>query len=171
MSWLDATEARALVRLQRAGRRPPVTTAAHVLSSAGEHGWLWLVLAASGMVIDRRRRGRWAEVGASVVVAHGAAVVLKRVVRRQRPRTPGVEALDATASALSFPSAHTASTTAAALSAASLVGGRVTAPVPVAMAAARLVLGVHYATDVAAGALLGLAGARAARRLSRGRPQ
>ena len=169
MSWLDATESRALVRLQLTVARPPVTSAAHVLSSAGEHSWLWLTLAAAGMVVDRRRRWRWAEVGTSAVVAHAAAVVLKRVVRRQRPQSPGLRVLDATASRLSFPSAHAASTTAAALSAAPLVGARIAAPVPVAMAAARLVLGVHYPTDVAAGALLGAAGAGAVRRLSRGR--
>jgi membrane-associated phospholipid phosphatase len=171
MPWLDAAEARALIRLQRTLARPPVTTVAHGLSSAGEHSWAWLAIAASGMVVDRRRRWRWAEVGASAVVAHGAAVVLKRVVRRPRPLTPGLQVLDATPSRLSFPSAHAASTTAAALSAAPLVGLPIAAPVPVAMGAARLILGVHYPTDVAAGALLGAAGAGLVRRLARGRSE
>jgi membrane-associated phospholipid phosphatase len=166
MSWFDATETRALVRLQRAGARPPLTTAAHILSSAGEHGWLWLALSGVGMSLDRRRRSRWAEVAASVVLAHGTAVVLKRVVRRTRPSAPEIRVLDATASRLSFPSAHAASTTAAALAAAPLVGGRVTVPVAAGMAAARMVLGVHYPSDVAAGALLGLAGAGTVRRLT-----
>jgi membrane-associated phospholipid phosphatase len=169
MPWLDATEARALVRLQGSLARRPVTTAAHVLSSAGEHGWLWLTVAGAGMVLDRPRRSRWLEVGASVVLAHGSAVVLKRIVRRQRPSAPGLQVLDATASRLSFPSAHAASTSAAALSAAPLLGAAVTAPVPVAMAAARLVLGVHYPSDVVGGAVLGAAGARAAGRLVRSR--
>jgi membrane-associated phospholipid phosphatase len=169
MSWLDATEARALVRLQSVGARRPLTTAAHVLSSAGEHGWLWLTVAGTGMALDRSRRSRWAEVGASVIVAHGAAVVLKRVVRRRRPSAPGVRVLDSTPSRLSFPSAHAASTTAVAVAAAPLVGGLRTAPVPVAMAAARLLLGVHYPTDVLAGAALGVAGARAVRRICEGR--
>jgi undecaprenyl-diphosphatase len=167
MPWLDATEARALVRLQGVAAGRPVVGAAHVLSSAGEHGWLWLTLAAAGTAFDRRRRAGWLEVGASVVVAHGAAVVLKRVVRRQRPSADGLQVLDATASRLSFPSAHAASTTAAAVSAAPLLGSLVTAPVPVGMAAARLILGVHYPSDVASGALLGVAGARVVRRLAR----
>ena len=50
MPWLDATEARALVRLQGTVARRPVTGAAHVLSSAGEHGWIWLALAGAGTV-------------------------------------------------------------------------------------------------------------------------
>jgi membrane-associated phospholipid phosphatase len=168
MPWLDATEARALLRLQGAVAHRPATAAAHVLSSAGEHAWLWLAVAGAGTVVDRQRRSRWLEVGAAVVLAHGSAVVLKRIVRRQRPSAPGLQVLDATASRLSFPSAHTASTTAAALSAAPLLGLPVTAPLPVAMAAARLVLGVHYPSDILGGALLGLAGTTAVRRLARG---
>jgi membrane-associated phospholipid phosphatase len=169
MPWLDAREAHALVRLQGTLARRPVTAAAHVLSSAGEHGWLWLTVAGAGAVVDRRRRAQWLEIGASVVVAHGTAVVLKRVVRRQRPSAEGLQVLDATASRLSFPSAHAASMTAAAVSAAPLTGGLATAPLPVAMAVARLVLGVHYPSDVVAGALLGVAGARGVRRLARRR--
>jgi membrane-associated phospholipid phosphatase len=167
MSWLNATEARALIRLQRLGGGPPVITAAHVLSSAGEHAWIWLTLAATGMLVDRRRRAHWAEVGASALVAHGSAVVLKRIVRRRRPSAAGLQVLDATPSTLSFPSAHAASTTAATLAAAPLVGGRLAVPVALAMAGARMVLGVHYPSDVAAGAVLGVAGARAVRRITR----
>jgi membrane-associated phospholipid phosphatase len=169
MSWLDDAEARALVHLQRLAVRRPVTTAAHVFSSAGDHGWVWLAGAAVGAVTDRRRRDRWLEVGAAAVVAHGSAVVLKRIVRRQRPSAAGLQILDATPSRLSCPSAHAASTTAAAVAAAPLVGAALTAPLPVAMAGARMVLGVHYPTDVALGAALGVAGARLVRRGARRR--
>jgi membrane-associated phospholipid phosphatase len=167
MSWLDTTEARALVRLQRAGARHPLTDAAHVLSSSGEHAWLWLALTGVGAALDRSRRQRWAEAAAAIVGAHGAAVVLKRIVRRERPHAAGLQVLDRTASRLSFPSAHAASTTAAAVATAPLVGGAVTAPVALSMYAARLLLGVHYPTDVAAGALLGVLSARAVRRWGR----
>jgi membrane-associated phospholipid phosphatase len=167
MSWLDTVEARALGRLQRSCGRPPVTRAAQALSSAGEHAWLWLALSALGAAVDRRRRRAWAEVFAATFLAHASAVVLKRVVRRPRPNDPGVQILDATPSRLSFPSAHAASTTAAAVAAAPLVGGRITAPVAVAMVTARMLLGVHYPTDVTVGALLGAASARAVPRAAR----
>jgi membrane-associated phospholipid phosphatase len=164
MSRLDATELRALRRLQRLSGRPGLTAAANVLSSAGEHAWLWMALAGTGATVDRRRRRQWVQVGAAAVVAHGGAVVLKRVVRRQRPSGTDLRILDSTASRLSFPSAHAASTTAAAVAATPLVGAAVTVPVVVAMATARMLLGVHYPTDVSAGMLIGLASAKAVAR-------
>jgi membrane-associated phospholipid phosphatase len=163
---LDAREAHVLEGLQGLGDRRAVTAAARALSSAGEHGWLWLAVAGSGFVVDPRRRSQWAEVGTAVVLAHGAAVVLKRVVRRRRPHAAGLRILDATPSDLSFPSAHAASTTAAAIAAAPLLGRLVTAPVALAMVAARMLLGVHYPTDVSAGALLGIASVRGVRRVA-----
>lgn len=164
LDLLDTSEARMLVRLQRIGQQPPVTRAAHLLSSAGEHGWLWFVLAGTGAAVDRTRRARWAEVAGAVLIAHGSAVVLKRLVRRRRPHAADLAILDATPSDLSFPSAHAASTTAAAVAAAPLVGALVTTPVALAMAGARMLLGVHYPSDVSAGALLGVLSARAVRR-------
>lgn len=166
MSRLDATEIRALRRLQGLGSRPGLTRAANLLSSAGEHAWLWLALAGTGVTVDRRRNRQWAQVGAAAVVAHGTAVVLKRVVRRQRPSAADLLVLDSTASRLSFPSAHAASTTAAAVAATPLVGAAVTVPVVVAMGTARMLLGVHYPTDVSAGMLIGLASAKAVARVS-----
>jgi membrane-associated phospholipid phosphatase len=164
LDLLEASEVQALERLQGLTRHAPVTRAAHVLSSAGEHAWLWLVLAGAGFAVDRPRRARWAEVGTAVVLAHGCAVVLKRVVRRRRPHAPGLQVLDATPSDLSFPSAHAASTTAAAVAAAPLIGAVFTTPVAVAMFLARMLLGVHYPSDVTAGAVLGVVSVKLVRR-------
>jgi membrane-associated phospholipid phosphatase len=166
LDLLDAREARALVRLQGLAQQPPVTRAAHVLSSAGEHAWLWLLLSGAGLTVDRARRAGWAEVGAAALLAHAAAVVLKRVVRRRRPHASGLVVLDATPSDLSFPSAHAASTTAAAVAATPLVGALLTTPVAVAMYLARMLLGVHYPSDVSAGALLGVVSVRLVRRVA-----
>ncbi|MEU6482970.1 phosphatase PAP2 family protein [Streptomyces sp. NPDC046887] len=62
----------------------------------------------------------------------------------------------------SFPSSHAASSVAAAVAfgAVRVGAGRVAGPVAAAMCVARLVTGVHYPTDVAAGALLGAVVAR-----------
>ena len=47
--------------------------------------------------------------------AHAAAVVIKRVVRRERPHHPAIAVNVGTPSRLSFPSAHATSTTAASI--------------------------------------------------------
>lgn len=127
---------------------------ARALSSSAEHARVWLALAALGAVCDPARRGSWMRVGLSALTAHAAAVVLKRVVRRPRPDLEGLTVHGATHSALSFPSAHAASTTAAALALLPLAGPAVLAAPP-AMALARVRLGVHYPSDVLVGAALG----------------
>ncbi len=165
MSRLDMLEARVLGRVQRLPGHRYAVAPAHVLSSAGEHAWLWLAGSALCAAVDQDRRRDWAVVGTAALGAHAAAVVVKRVVRRPRPAAEAVHVLDRTSSSLSFPSAHAASTTATAVAARQLVGAPIAASVAVAMYAARLVLGVHYPTDVLAGAALGVAGARAAQRL------
>ena len=68
----------------------------------------------------------------------------------------------ATPSRWSMPSSHATSTTAAAIAFAPLLGVP-TWPLVPAMALSRLVLGVHYPTDVTAGALLGAATTAAVR--------
>jgi membrane-associated phospholipid phosphatase len=73
-----------------------------------------------------------------------------------------------TPSRLSFPSAHAASTTAAAI----LIGRATGLPLPVLlvppMAMSRILLGVHYPSDVAFGVALGAAVAGIARKSARG---
>jgi len=96
-----------------------------------------------------------------LAIAHAAAVLIKRVVRRPRPHHPAVVVNVATPSRLSFPSAHATSTTAASMLLARTTG----LPLPVflvpPMALSRLVLGVHYPTDVLMGVAVGAAVAKA----------
>ncbi|MBC8092939.1 MAG: phosphatase PAP2 family protein, partial [Pseudonocardia sp.] len=74
-------------------------------------------------------------------------------------------------SKLSFPSAHATSTTAAAVLFGALLHRPLVALIVPPMALSRLVLGVHYPSDVLAGSLLGAAVAAAARPvLNRRRP-
>ncbi|OBK51996.1 hypothetical protein A5656_25190 [Mycobacterium gordonae] len=159
-------EVAAMVAVQSAlTQRPGVLPVTRAMSHFGEHSIGWLVIALVGAVLDRHRRRDWVVAGIGTFAAHAAAVVVKRVVRRQRPHHPAVTVNVGTPSQLSFPSAHATSTTAAAI-----LLGRVTGlPLPVVlvppMALSRILLGVHYPSDVAAGVALGAGVAAAAVRV------
>ncbi|MCF8602145.1 phosphatase PAP2 family protein [Gordonia sp. HY442] len=157
-------EAALLVAVQSAiADRPGVLSGARGLSHFGEHSLGWLALAGAGTLLahrrgDARARRRYVEAGAGAFTAHAASVVIKRIVRRRRPNHPDIRVGVGTPSKLSFPSSHATSTTAAAI----LLGRAAGLPVlalPAAlvppMLVSRLVLGVHYPSDVAAGAIVG----------------
>jgi undecaprenyl-diphosphatase len=92
---------------------------------------------------------------AGVAAAHGASIAVKRVVRRPRPDDPRVQVLVGTPSRLSFPSAHATSTAAASVLLARVTGLPLPWVLVPPMALSRLVLGVHYPTDVIAGVVVG----------------
>ena len=137
--------------------RPGVLTAARALSHFGEHSVGWLLVSLLGAVLQPRRRSDWLVAGAGAFAAHAAAVLLKRLVRRKRPHHPAVAVNVDTPSQLSFPSAHATSTTAAAI----LMGRATGLPLPAVlvppMALSRILLGVHYPSDVVCGIGLGAA--------------
>jgi membrane-associated phospholipid phosphatase len=164
-------EVRALQAVQRGIGRPPVVATARGMSLFGEHAGGWLALGLLGALADRRRRREWLTAAAGVAAAHGASVAVKRVVRRPRPADPRVRVLVGTPSRLSFPSAHATSTTAAAVLYGRLLGRPLVPLLVPPMALSRLVLGVHYPTDVAAGALLGATVAMATRRFTERSPR
>ncbi|MFF7332917.1 phosphatase PAP2 family protein [Streptomyces sp. NPDC008150] len=150
------------------GRNPGVARAARVLSLAGEHAALWLLVGLAGAVMDGARRGAWLRATALTGGAHVASMGVKRVVRRARPAH--VAPLVRTAGRHSFPSSHAASAAAAAVAYGAL-GVRAVPPLAAAVCLSRLVVGVHYPSDVAAGAALGAVTARAgARWMRKGRP-
>jgi membrane-associated phospholipid phosphatase len=153
---------------QRVGGR--AVGVARGMSLFGEHAAGWIALGLVGAAVNRSHRREWLTAAAGVTLAHGASIGVKRVVRRTRPDHPSVEVRVGTPSRLSFPSAHATSTTAAAV----LYGRLLRRPlVPVLvppMALSRLVLGVHYPSDVVAGSALGAVVALAVRRVGRRRP-
>ena len=151
-------EEAALVAVQSAlADRPGVLRSARALSHFGEHSIGWLVVAAVGALLQAKRRRAWLAAGVGAFAAHAAAVVIKRLVRRERPHHPSV----GTPSRLSFPSAHATSTTTAAILMARTTGLPLPALLVPPMALSRLVLGVHYPSDVVTGVAVGAAVAKA----------
>ncbi|MEE2058210.1 phosphatase PAP2 family protein [Rhodococcus artemisiae] len=141
------------------GTLPGATSVARGMSHFGEHALGWITIGAVGALVDPKRRTQWAGVAVGAVGAHAASIVIKRVVRRKRPAHPSVQVNVSTPSRLSFPSSHATSTTAAAVLMARTTGLPFPAMLVPPMLLSRLVLGVHYPTDVLAGAALGAASA------------
>jgi len=110
-------------------------------------------------------RGLGLLVAVANALSHLAVQVLKRTVVRPRPHLlGGLDPLAHVPDAFSFPSGHTAAASAVVLTL--LVAGHplglALLPLVPVVGASRVYLRVHYVTDVAAGFVLGLAGALAA---------
>jgi membrane-associated phospholipid phosphatase len=138
---------RALLRLLRTrGHTPALDRAASLAARAGENGALWLALS----LLTRNRRAF-----KTVLAALIANTAIKQLVRRPRPDLGSeLPPLSSTISSLSYPSAHAATSFAGA---GALGGGPLLYGAAAAMAMTRPYLGVHYPSDVVAGAALGWA--------------
>jgi undecaprenyl-diphosphatase len=90
-----------------------------------------------------------------VAGAYALNYAVKITVRRRRPELPGLEPLTPTVSRLSFPSAHATTSFAAARAYSRVAPAAPLYAAAIAFALTRPYLGVHYPSDVAAGAALG----------------
>ena len=142
------------------------------LSRGASHGKLWFATAAAmGAVRTPRSRRAAARGLASLALASLTINTLgKRSVRRPRPllhHVPATRHLARQPVTTSFPSGHSASAAAFATGVAleSPAWGAVVAPVAFSVAASRVYTGVHFPSDVVAGAALGVGAAFAVRAL------
>ena len=156
-SLAGAADQAVLRFLRTRGHGPIAETLMRALGLAGEYGAVWMAIGSAGAALDPPRRSRWL---AGALVAPAAIVVnfaVKKGVGRERPVITEHPPLARAPSKLTFPSAHATSSVAAATALARVQPG---ARIPLyALAAAicvgRPYLGMHYPSDVLAGAALG----------------
>jgi membrane-associated phospholipid phosphatase len=148
----------ALLRgLRTYGHQPAAERAVLAFTRLGEHGALWLALAAVGAAADQDRRALFNRAGAAIGAAYGANQLIKLAVRRRRPELEGLPPLVSTGTRISYPSAHASTSFAGARALARAWPGAPLYAAALAMAVSRPYVGVHYPSDVVAGAALGAA--------------
>jgi len=146
-----------LVALRTRGHRPAVERVAQGLGAFGELGIGWAALGLGGAALDARRRRRFAAAATAAPAAVAINYAVKAASGRERPAIAGHPPLGRATSRFSFPSAHAASSLAGAIAL-----GRVAPPARLPLlglaalvCAGRPYLGMHYPSDVLAGAALG----------------
>src|SRR3954452_9674492 len=147
------------------------------LSTAANHGRLWLVLAVLlGLRKGPTRRGAIRGLGSLAVSSGVVNVVLKHIFGRVRPDLENLQShrrLRREPGSLSFPSGHSSSAAAFVTGVAmeSPLAGVALAPVALGVGYSRVHVGVHYPGDVVAGLAVGGAVAVASQHWWRVRPK
>ncbi len=148
-----------LLRLMRTrGHTPGMERAMKVLGKAGNNGAIWIAIGVALAILDAGHREAWLLCAALGPVAIGLNFGVKLLVRRPRPALEGLPPLGGAPSSLSFPSAHATSSFAVATAMTRVDPvAAVAFALAVALSLGRPYLGMHYASDVLAGVLLGVA--------------
>jgi membrane-associated phospholipid phosphatase len=155
---LAALDLRLLRLLRTRGHWPPFERAVGLYAATGESGLLWHGIAAAGVVLHGERRPAYLRTMRVTLLTLVANAAVKQLVRRARPvLEEELPALVPTLSGRSYPSAHSSTSFAAAGALAHALPARPLYLAAAAMALSRPYLGVHYPSDIVAGALLGRA--------------
>jgi undecaprenyl-diphosphatase len=128
------------------------------LGKAGNNGAVWFGVGVVLAIVDGSNREAWLICAVLGPIAIGLNYVVKLFVRRPRPVLEGLPPLGGAPSSLSFPSAHATSSFAVATAMTRVEPwGALAFALALALALGRPYLGMHYPSDVLAGAILGAA--------------
>ena len=155
---MKSLDLRILHVVRTRGHAPGVERAVRGLGKAGNNAAVWVVLGLVLAIFDSGNREAWLICAALGPVAIGLNFAVKAIFRRPRPVLEGLPPLGGAPSGLSFPSAHATSSFAVATAMARVEPlGALAFTLAAALALGRPYLGMHYPSDVLAGALLGVA--------------
>jgi len=139
------------------GHSPGVEGAAVALGKVGNNGLVWLVLGLILVAIDNSRWEQWLVCALLGPIAIGLNYAIKLAVKRPRPVLADLPPLGGAPSSLSFPSAHATSSFAVATAMVRVDPAMAGAfAVAILISLGRPYLGMHYPSDVLAGAFLGV---------------
>lgn len=160
---------RGLMRRARGVDSPQLDSALVKITTAANYWRLWLAIAGLLALLGGRRGRAAAGRGVVALLIAGFATngPAKLLARRRRPAPLGRPALIRMPRSTSFPSGHSAAAFAFATAATAELPllAPVLAPLALAVGYSRVHTGVHYPSDVAAGAAIGIGSAALARRL------
>ena len=148
----------ALLRAFRTrGHSPSRERAVATFSRLGEQAMIWFAICGVGVLADSERRPVYRRAAKTTAGVYALNQLLKFAVRRPRPRLEGLPPLAGTLSGLSYPSAHSATSFAAARMLSPALPAAPLYALAVGLALSRPYLGLHYPSDILAGAALGAA--------------
>ena len=128
------------------------------LGKAGNNGAVWVALGAILAILDGSNREAWIVCAFLAPIAIAFNYAIKLIVKRPRPELEGLPPLGGAPSSLSFPSAHATSSFAVATAMTRVEPlGALAFLLALALSLGRPYLGMHYPSDVLAGAVLGVA--------------
>jgi membrane-associated phospholipid phosphatase len=136
---------------------PAIEQAMRLIGKAGNNAAIWIGVNIVLAVLDSSQREAWLICAALGPVAIGLNYAIKLIVRRPRPVLDGLPSLGGAPSSLSFPSAHATSSFAVATAMTRVDSlGALALVLALALSLGRPYLGMHYPSDVLAGAALGI---------------
>jgi undecaprenyl-diphosphatase len=154
---LDASILHDVIQLRRAWLDDVMVLA----SALGAAGFIWWVTALISMVFPAKRAAAWRMLLVVFATWVVADFTLKPLFDRDRPfqTDSSITVIDAMPQSRSFPSGHAAMAVAGAMAGARLIpySAWVWWPVGLVVAVSRVYVGVHWPSDVFAGAVLGFA--------------
>ncbi len=140
------------------GHTPALEEAMRLLGKAGNNSAIWFGLNVVLAIADPGNREAWLICAVLGPIAIGLNYVIKVIVKRPRPALEGLPPLGGAPSSLSFPSAHATSSFAVATAMTRVDSLAALAFIlALALSIGRPYLGMHYPSDVLAGAAFGIA--------------